>query len=134
LTGPVADFVVSLSNDGSIKTSEGQELKAALKTSPSAMEVAEEEVRGPDINPDKATLEAEGKLVVAEEIVEGHIKWKSMKLLLSALSGEHPATFIFLWISGLVLAEFFLTLQPWFLGVWGSQYEKMAPSDIKLSL
>ena len=98
------------------------------------MEITEEEQRDLDTKPDKVTLEAEGKLVVAEEIVEGHVKWKSIKLMLSALGGEHPATVAFLCISGLVLAELFLTSQPWFLGVWGSQYEKMAPSDVKLSL
>jgi len=126
--------VVSLDIDGTIKASEGQELKATLNVLPSPMEITEEEQRDLDTKPDKVTLEAEGKLVVAEEIVEGHVKWKSIKLMLSALGGEHPATVAFLCISGLVLAELFLTSQPWFLGVWGSQYEKMAPSDVKLSL
>ncbi|KAF9564162.1 P-loop containing nucleoside triphosphate hydrolase protein [Agrocybe pediades] len=76
---------------------------------------------------------SEGKLVVAEEIVEGHIKWKSMQLLLSALGGNHPITFFLIWLSGMIIAELLLTLQPWFLGVWGSQYEKMAPSDVNLA-
>jgi len=57
-----------------------------------------------------------------------------MKLLLSGLGGRHPWAFLIFWVFGIALAEYVLTLQTWFLGRWGSQYEVNAPSEVDLPL
>ncbi|KDR83065.1 hypothetical protein GALMADRAFT_238871 [Galerina marginata CBS 339.88] len=136
LVGPIADFVISLGLDGSVQT-QGTEIAAVLENDPRlAFEVEQEkkaleETKEDVQTPPKAT--SDGKLVVAEEIVQGHITWKSMNLLFSALGGRHAVFFFVTWIGGLIVASFTVTMQPWFLGVWGSEYETHVPSDVSLS-
>lgn len=82
MTGPIADFVVSLGSDGRI-LSQGTMSKALatsktlikeLKTRELELHKAEETVDGevPAVREGKS-----GKLVVAEEIAEGHVSWSA---------------------------------------------------------
>ncbi len=73
-----------------------------------------------------------GRLTVAEEITEGRIRWKSIKLYLAALGGNHPVVFFSLWAAGFLLTDWVNTFQTWFLGYWGSQYEKHPASEINV--
>lgn len=138
LAGPVADFVVSISIDGNVQT-QGTEIAAVVASDPI---LASEVKRDQEILELKKEEEVvpvvesalEGKLVVAEEIVEGHITLKSMKLLFSGLGGNHPIFFLAAWIIGMMFQELTFTAQTWFLGTWGSQYEKHSPSEISLRL
>jgi len=75
----------------------------------------------------------EGKLVVAEEIVEGHITWRSLKLLLDSLGGGHPIFFFVSCVLALLLNKWSITFQTWFLGCWGSQYETRPASEVNPS-
>jgi hypothetical protein len=133
LAGPVADFVVSISLDGNVQT-RGTEiasdpiLASEAKRDQEILEL-EKEVVIPIV---ESALE--GDLVVAEEIVEGHITLKSMKLFFSELGGNHPIFFFAAWTIGMMFSELTFTAQTWFLGAWGSQYEKHAPSEISLPL
>ncbi|KAF8876201.1 hypothetical protein CPB84DRAFT_1853019 [Gymnopilus junonius] len=137
LVGPIAGFVVSLGLDGSVKT-QGTDFSALLENDARlASEVEEEkkllEESKEDTEEPAAKPSSDGKLVVAEEIKEGHITWKSINLLLSALGGNHPTLFFLVLVSWLALANVLITTQTWFLGLWGTQYEYRAPSEVRLS-
>lgn len=136
LAGPVADFVVSIGIDGIVHT-QGTGIAAAIATDPVLasevkrdQEILELEMEEEVVPTVESALE--GKLVVAEEIVEGHITLKSMKLLFSGLGGNRPIFFFAAWMIGMMISELVFTAQTWFLGTWGSQYEKHAPSEISL--
>ena len=142
LVGPIADFVISINLDGSIQT-QGTDISRLLEIYPNPISEVEDDEddekikalkdQNQEMEPaSKAT--SDGKLVVAEEIVEGHIAWKSMSLLLSALGGNYPVLFFVVVVGWLLVATALVTAQTWFLGVWGSQYENHAASDVRLSL
>ncbi|KAF8969860.1 hypothetical protein BDZ97DRAFT_1902271 [Flammula alnicola] len=119
LAGPIANFVVSIGLDGSVQT-QGTDIDVGLANDPIlALEVEHDkaliEMEKEEIQPTPQTI-LDGKLVVAEEIVEGHITWRSMKLLLLGFGGNHPILFF-----------------TWFLGFWGSQYETHDPSEVFVS-
>ena len=76
----------------------------------------------------------EGKLIVTEEIAKGHVTWKSIKLFLTGLGGDHPLIFFSLWLTGSLLSDWINTFQVWFLGFWGSQYENHPPSEVRAIL
>ena len=78
----------------------------------------------------KKDSSTDGKLIVAEEIAEGHVTWKSLKLYLSGLGGDFPFMFFSTWISAMVLTDWANAFQVWFLGYWGSQYETHASSEV----
>lgn len=122
--------------DGSIQT-QGTEVARALNS----ILVSEAQHEKDVIDTEKSDTElvlqahgalADGKLVVAEEIKEGHVSWRSMKLFFSGLGGSHPVLFFIIWTSGILLAECAMTVQTWFLGVWSSQYETHLPSEVNI--
>jgi ABC-type multidrug transport system ATPase subunit len=93
LAAPIADFVVSMGADGRIVSS-GPPSETILKDRALAEQVAHEQ-EAVDLDAefdeeadDDTKAAAKGaKLVVAEEIQQGHVTWKSVKLYLNALSG-----------------------------------------------
>ena len=138
LVGPIAGFVVSLSLDGSVQT-QGTDVFSLLENDLRVASEVEKERRAlKDINETerkrKATSDSNGKLVVAEELVEGHVTWESIKLLISALGGNYPVLFFAVLVGWLGMGSLLITGRTWFLGVWGSQYENHASSDVRLSL
>ena len=78
----------------------------------------------------KKSSPTDGKLVIAEEIVKGHVTWKSMKLYFSGLGGDYPLMFFSIWISVTLISDWVNTFQVWFLGYWGSKYENHTPSEV----
>ncbi|KAH9480765.1 ATP-binding cassette transporter abc4 [Psilocybe cubensis] len=136
LVSPIAEMVVTLGSDGSI-SSHSRAINNSDTAHPETVKGTQYMTLPPPEKPTDALVPSSstnpaGKLVMAEEIVEGHITWRSMKLLLSALGGRHPTLFGVLWIGGLVLCEATFMMQPWFLGVWGAQYEKYPASEVRL--
>lgn len=140
--GSVAGFVVSLSIDGRVQM-QGTDISGLLKSNPRLASEVEEEKKAleeetkadskTDAEPaPKAT--ADGKLVVAEEIVQGHVTWNSIKLLVSALGGNYPVLFFAALVGCTAVSTCIYTAQTWFLGVWGSQYETRSPSEVRLYL
>lgn len=133
LAAPIAQHVVSISQDGTVRSQEIEHLGTALANEPLVALEPErssrtviEEVK-PTIKKDSST---DGKLVVAEEIARGHVTWKSVKLYLSGLGGDYPFMFFSIWISASILTDWMDTFQVWFLGYWGTQYETHAPSEV----
>lgn len=135
LATPIAEFIVSLGQDGSVRTRENDlnmslahdpDLAKELELDSQKVDVANQEL----LSLAKKDTASNGKLIMKEEIAEGHITWKSIKLFLSGLGGNYPFVFFSLWLSGIMLTDWITTLQVWFLGYWGSQYEGHAPSEV----
>ena len=93
LASPVADFVVSLGSDGRI-LSQGTLSKALAKNKKLANEMKEEtdelkKAEG-EIDFEEPTTDTEadtkpksdGKLIVAEEVAEGHVGWPARTFLM----------------------------------------------------
>ncbi|KAF8904793.1 hypothetical protein CPB84DRAFT_1772829 [Gymnopilus junonius] len=140
LVAPVAHFIVSIGQDGVVRT-QGVDPEDALAKDP--VLAAEEETVLEEMEIENQAVEAlakkeapnQGKLVLAEEIAEGHVTWESVKLFLSGLGGDYPFVFYSLWIAGFMSTNWMRTFQTWFLGYWGSQYETHDdPSEVRVSL
>ena len=124
--------MVSIGQDGTVRSHEIEQLGTALANEPL---VASEPERSPrvidEVKPTiKREISTDGKLVVAEEIAKGHVTWKSVKLYLSGLGGDYPFMFFSMWISASFLTDWMDTFQVWFLGYWGTQYETHVPSEV----
>lgn len=136
LTSPLADFIVTMGN-GSI-VSQGTDVSSAIsKNTKLALEaevkeVSDDSVREPvDEKPSTPANDAsKGKLIVSEEIHEGHVTWKAMKLFFASLGGQHVILFFLIYSSGLLFTELGTMSQTYFLGYWGSQYNERVPSEI----
>ena len=137
LATPVAKFVVSIGPDGFIRT-QGMEIQDSLEHDAElaagahrdreALTHANEKYNASPNAPKAKAVD--GKLVVAEEIAEGHITWKSLKLFVRSLGGDYPLIFYSIWMSMFLLTDWANTFQTWFLGLWASQYEIHSPSEV----
>lgn len=155
---PIADFVIGMGIDGRV-VSQGSIADALAQNKSLAKEVSKEEQAlekteevvdtepvGPESKPD-------GKLIVAEEIEEGHVSWKSgmsinvhpstshrialtfirsVKLYFSGLGGNHPMLFFVTFLLGIGITDFTNTIQTWYLGYWASQYEDHPAQDVNV--
>ncbi|KDR82358.1 hypothetical protein GALMADRAFT_237629 [Galerina marginata CBS 339.88] len=133
LASPIADFIVSIGLDGQVK-SQGTDISVALARNSTLVAEVEQAQEATEIGkqvmepvPQKPT---DGKLVVAEEIAEGHVTWKSIKLLLNSMGGNHPVLFFSIIFGLLLVNELTITFQTWFLGYWGTQYEGHQSSEV----
>ena len=81
----------------------------------------------------KEERKLDGKLILAEEIVEGRITWKAFKLYLDCLGGNHPFLFTAVWMLGFLATYVAINFGIWFLGYWGSQYENHRPEEVRVS-
>jgi hypothetical protein len=136
LTLPAAGFVVSIGLDGSItahETTLGNSFVPALDPVSMSGEYIQEPTGSSEVA-DSQTKVADEKFVVSEDVSDGHVTWRSLELLLIGLGGSHPAMFVLIWVSGTLTTEFVITLQTWFLGLWGSQYNDHLPTQINLLL
>lgn len=77
-----------------------------------------------------STSPPEGKLIVSEEVHQGHVTWKAMKLFLSSTGGDHPIVFFLTFLLGLQVVHLGLASQLYLVGYWGSQYTERDPSEI----
>ncbi|KAF4618966.1 hypothetical protein D9613_010076 [Agrocybe pediades] len=135
LVGPIASFVVSVGNDGTIKA-QGTEVTTVVDQDAqlNLQKQQNEQFLDQDRKSEEQPAHAQsGKLVLAEEIIEGRVSWKTLNLLISALGGKHPIMFFSLLLLGLTGSRLAYIAETWFLGVWGAQYEIHAPSEVSLS-
>ena len=130
LASPVADFVVSLSSDGRIQ-SRGT-IDDALKQNSKLLDQAAEEILETEkskevTNTEDKKGEAAGKLIVAEEIALGHVRWPALKLYFVSLGGWFFWTVV---LAGDLGASIVGTLQTWYLGYWAAQYDINPPMEV----
>ena len=78
----------------------------------------------------KGEKEADGKLILAEDIEEGHVSWKAIKLFLKGLGGNFPFLFMTVWVGSQFLNEGCYMFSVWFLGFWGNQYQGRDPNEV----
>lgn len=129
--------MVSIGLDG-IPHDVGSDISAALESDPVLAREAEAEQEETKVAiqvvdaANKEEQKSDGKLILAEEIVEGRISWKALKLFLDGLGGGHPFLFMTIWMGGLTLAHIAISFGVWFLGYWGSQYENHRPEQVNV--
>lgn len=119
----IADFVVSLGSDGRV-ASQG-DIESALRLDPklrAEVERDEElEKKGEQVVDDKDPADgkdvqsgkSDGKLMVAEEIDEGHVGWPALRLFLLAMGG---LGFWVVYFGGFILADAAVLGQTYWLG------------------
>ncbi|KAJ1309694.1 hypothetical protein OPQ81_006459 [Rhizoctonia solani] len=131
MVSEVADFVVSLGNDGRIASQGGidEAFRLNSKLKAEAEKDRELERKGDqvidDSNPvdekdDGNAKKSDGKLMIAEEVAEGHIGWSALKLFLLALGGFW---FWAVYLLGFILADVAVLGQTYWLGAWARAYE-----------
>ncbi|KAJ7102323.1 hypothetical protein B0H15DRAFT_943257 [Mycena belliarum] len=134
---PVAQYVISMGLDGRIH-SHGS-ISGALATDEvlaeelaKDQEVLDRKVEEIDALPVPAAPEtkADGKLIVAEEIEEGHVSWDALKLYFRGMGGNHTLLFFTIFLTGLGLTELCQAVQTWFLGYWAGQYTEHDASQV----
>ncbi|KAI3622081.1 atp-binding cassette transporter [Moniliophthora roreri] len=130
---PIAGFVVSL-KDGRIASqgtmSEALDHSLALKEEAKRDQEAIDRVREEVDAKAPTETEANGRLIVAEEIEEGHVSWPAVKMYLKGMGGTHSWVFFLAVIGSLLISELSHTSQTWFLGHWASQYGQVDPSQV----
>jgi ABC-type multidrug transport system fused ATPase/permease subunit len=129
LAAPVASFVVALGSDGRI-LSQGSVSDAVARDSRLA-KAMDKEVKAIKANAEEVNLDevvqdddknTRGKLVVEEEIAEGHVSWDSFKLFIRSAGGSW--TWLF-WVTFVVLKTMANSVdsgETWWLGYWARQY------------
>ena len=158
MAGPLADYVVSLGQDGRIAC-RGTVSDALKKDKTLAKDVAkgaralkDDEKRIDVEEPDEVAKPGDGKLILSEEIAEGHVSWDAgerlffphfgllclidvppVKLFIEGLGGSHPILFWILFAGGLVFCDAVLTIQTWFMGYWAEQYTIYPPEEVKIA-
>ncbi|KAI0711801.1 P-loop containing nucleoside triphosphate hydrolase protein [Cerioporus squamosus] len=135
---PVTDFVVDMGPDGRILSqgsldsalSRDSKLLKEIEEEQKVLEKAEQEIDKVDeIEKGEKAKQSSGKLVVAEEVEEGHVGWKAIALYFGNVSGR-PLVFWFIYASGYFVRHLILNVQTWYLGVWAAQYETHPTNEV----
>jgi hypothetical protein len=140
--------------DGRV-ASRGEALDAVaeyISLSPKLVTKVLDEEKKIDEGPDVTAKQADGKLIVAEEIAEGHVSWDAcnchlpsgstpeahlvckVKLFFKGLGGSHALLFWIFFISGLLLCEAFMAAQTWTMGYWAEQYVLYPAESVNVTL
>ncbi|KAJ7778321.1 hypothetical protein B0H16DRAFT_1711830 [Mycena metata] len=132
---PVAKHVVSMGVDGHIHShgsiSEALATDEVLAEELSKdQEVLDKKVNEIDTAPVEEKKAPDGKLIVAEEVEEGHVSWDALKLYFKGMGGNHAVLFFTLFLLGLSLTELCQAIQTWFLGYWADQYLEHDASQV----
>lgn len=137
---PIADFTVTVDSDGLVKEIDSD--VSSILNNPGIAPKSETEALLNDASERKTANNigglvdesANGRLVLDEEIAQGRIGWNAVLLFLGSLGGKHPILNFGVWIFGFIFLHGGNLLALWFLGYWGSQYEKRPLSDIPVTL
>jgi hypothetical protein len=155
MASPLAHYVVSFGRDGRV-ASHGPAVDAvaeSLTVSPELVEDILKDEKGEDQGPDATTKQADGKLILAEEIAEGQVSWDAcncqfftarcfpeanlvciVKLFFKGLGGSHVFLFWIVFLGGLTLCEVFMAGQTWVMGYWAQQYVLYPPESVDVTL
>ncbi|KAJ7457047.1 P-loop containing nucleoside triphosphate hydrolase protein [Mycena latifolia] len=139
LTRSISRFTVSLGLDGriisqgSVQDALENDAKLSIEASEdqARLESSEEIIDSSTTRPTKKPA-AGGKLIVAEEIVEGNVSWSPVRLYLGGLGGKNPGLFYLTLLLGLILRNFAGNFQTWYLGHWSSEYDTRPASEVSV--
>jgi hypothetical protein len=126
MTSSIAHFVVALGIDGRV-LSQGSVSDPLMQDTNLVQEVDDKQAMdeaADEIDAINSKTAKDGKLTVAEEIQEGHVSWRALKLFFAGLGGDHPILFWIVFVGGLFFTDFISTIQTWWLGLWASQYDR----------
>ncbi|KZT42309.1 P-loop containing nucleoside triphosphate hydrolase protein [Sistotremastrum suecicum HHB10207 ss-3] len=139
LVEPYAAYVISLSVDGRI-VSQGTVAEALKKNDRLRAEIELEEAQarkegylGEDhkesvaSDEDKDASKAAGKLIVPEEMAQGHLSWRAMKMWLVEFGGPF---FFTLCLVGIFADSVMSIAAKWFLGYWAMQYDAIDHAEV----
>ncbi|OJT09188.1 ATP-binding cassette transporter abc4, partial [Trametes pubescens] len=140
MVAPIADFVVDMSADGRI-LSQGSLDNVFKHDSHLVKEVTEERrvlekaehENGVEKLEDAVAKQTAGKLVVAEEMEDGHVGWSALKLYLSNTSNR-PTLFWAVYVSAHIVHNLLINAQAWYLGRWASHYLTRYSAMIVISM
>ncbi|KAI0291829.1 hypothetical protein BC826DRAFT_1105763 [Russula brevipes] len=139
MASSLADYVVSLGLDGrvachgSVSDAVTNDKKLAAELVKGVRAINDGEKKIDQEEPDAVAKQADGKLIVAEEIAEGHVSWDAFKLFLGGLGGSHVLLFWIVFIGALLLCDALLAVQTWFMGYWAEQYDLYPPETISVT-
>ncbi|KAJ7104533.1 hypothetical protein B0H15DRAFT_810457 [Mycena belliarum] len=134
LVAPIADFTISIGLNGRI-LSQGSVVQAlqhdiALAEEANAdLEVMEQAVTEEPIEVKKDTP-GDGKLILAEELQLGKVKWSAVNLYLRGLGG---AGFYIVMLGSVTLSKISQIYETWYLGYFASLYEISPPGSVSVS-
>ncbi|KAJ7675294.1 hypothetical protein B0H17DRAFT_1207802 [Mycena rosella] len=134
LVAPIADFTISIGLNGRIlsqgSVAEALEHDTVLaKEADADLQVMEQVV---DAEPVEVKVEAktDGKLILAEELQLGKVKWSAVGLYLHGLGG---IGFYIIFVGGYLLTHMAQIFETWYLGYFASQYETSPPGTVSVS-
>ncbi|KAJ6576978.1 P-loop containing nucleoside triphosphate hydrolase protein [Mycena vulgaris] len=134
LAAPIADFTISIGLNGRIlsqgSVAEALEHDIVLANEANAdLQVMEQVVDGEPIEVKKETT-TDGKLILAEEVQLGKVKWSAVTLYLRGLGG---VGFYIIFVGGYLLTSLAVIFETWYLGYFASQYETSPPGTVSVS-
>ncbi|KAJ3772853.1 hypothetical protein FB446DRAFT_788322 [Lentinula raphanica] len=136
ITRPIAGFVVAIrdgriESQGTVLEALGHDFALAEEARKEQQVIAKSDGEG-HAQPLAEVQKADGKLIVAEEIQEGHVSWSAVKMYLTSMGGRYSWTFFLAFIFAMLITEIFNATHNWFLGYWASQYETHDPASVSV--
>ncbi|KAJ7172815.1 hypothetical protein C8R43DRAFT_1208856 [Mycena crocata] len=134
LAAPIADFTISIGLNGRI-LSQGSVAEALqhdielAKEANADLQVMEQVVDAEPVEA-KADTKADGKLILAEEVQLGKVKWSAVNLYLRGLGG---VGFYTIFLSFYTITHLAQILETWYLGYFASLYETSPPGSVSVS-
>ncbi|KAJ7093000.1 hypothetical protein B0H15DRAFT_972793 [Mycena belliarum] len=131
LVAPIADFTVSIGLNGRIlsqgSVAEALERDIVLANEANVdLQVMEQVADAEPVEPKKDT-KTDGKLILAEEVKLGKVKWSAVNLYLRGLGG---LGFYTIFIGGYFMSYTSQILATWYLGYFAAQYQTSPPGSV----
>ncbi|KAJ7148957.1 hypothetical protein C8R43DRAFT_1088261 [Mycena crocata] len=127
LVRPIAHFVVTFGSDGQVNSQVSMSeivkrgtLAAQIKEDQKILDKTDQEID----TTDPVATATDGKLIMAEEIQEGHVSASALKMYLLSMAGRFPIFFFTFFFGGLFFQQIFVVLRTWMLGYWAIIVEK----------
>ncbi|TCD68834.1 hypothetical protein EIP91_009701 [Steccherinum ochraceum] len=139
MTSSIADFIVSMGSNGRILSqgslssalAKDKKLSKELKEETKQIEKIEHEVDPVEPTAPEASKPTDGKLIVAEEISEGHVGWAALKMWFGNMGGDYAISFWCIFLGAMMVTPAIEIYCTWYLGYWAHQYELVDdPSEV----
>ncbi|KAJ7267338.1 hypothetical protein C8J57DRAFT_1435960 [Mycena rebaudengoi] len=133
LCAPISDWTISIGLNGRV-LSQGS-VTDALKQDRVLAKEANADLHAMEHAEDVAVQtfevnETDGKLILAEEVQLGKVKWSSLGLYLHALGG---LGFYIVFLGCIIIAQVLTVFATWYLGYFSSQYETHASGEVSVA-
>ncbi|TCD66627.1 hypothetical protein EIP91_001094 [Steccherinum ochraceum] len=139
MTSSIADFIISMGTNGRI-LSQGSLSNALEMDTNLSKELNEEtmqiekivhEVDAVEPTAPETSNPTDGKLIVAEEISEGHVGWVALKMWFGNMGGDHVIAFWCSFLAAVLVLPALEIYSTWYLGYWAHLYELVDhPSEV----